>query len=120
MTRLAYRFTTMRDHTAPMTLIQDILEELRPDLPADFRFGVLHDRWDDVIMTEFQTRGQAAGSWVNADAPPREVAEKLLRDLQAVLTNPDLFGTLPLDPRVKWQADHLRPLSRPHQLQHTV
>lgn len=29
MTRLAYRFTTMRDHTAPMTLIQDILEELR-------------------------------------------------------------------------------------------
>ena len=66
-----------------MTLIQDILEELRPDLPADFRFGVLHDRWDDVIMTEFQTRGQTAGSWVNADAPPREVAEKLLRDLQA-------------------------------------
>lgn len=107
----------MRDQT---TLIHDILEELRPGLPADFQFSVVQDPWEDITMTEFQSHGQTAGSWVKTDAQPHAVAEKVLHDLHGFLTNPDLFDVLPLDPRTTWRANDLLALAlHPQQLQHT-
>lgn len=102
MTQLAYRATAMHDHP---TLIHDLIEELRPDLPADFQFGVVQDTWEDITMTEFQTHGQTAGSWVSFDATPAEVTRTVTRDLRAFLTNPEYFSEPLLDVQQGWPSE---------------